>query len=92
MSETKTYRDHGASGPQADLPVWDDSVDHTRITKALHATPWPVEARVALAGYITAQSLQAAIHGFHDGPGADTSAGIARALRDLEEELARRRT
>ncbi|WP_427896718.1 hypothetical protein ACQHIV_42290 (plasmid) [Kribbella sp. GL6] len=90
MSTPKTYRDHGATGPQADLPVWDDTTDHGRITRTLYATNWPTDVSVTLAGYITAQSLQASEHGIHDGPSADTSAGIARALLDLEAELARR--
>jgi hypothetical protein len=87
MSDPKTYRDHGAAGPEADQPVWDDTTDHNRITQALHATDWPGEAKVTLAGFITAQSLQASALGFHGGPGADTSAGIAWALRDLERAL-----
>jgi hypothetical protein len=34
VSDPTTYRDHGAAGPEADLPVWDDTTDHGRITQA----------------------------------------------------------
>jgi len=77
----KTYRDHSATGPEAGLPVWDHNVDHARVTQVLYRHERPEDLVVALAGFITSVSLQAAENGFHDGHCADTSAGIARAAR-----------
>jgi hypothetical protein len=85
-----TYRDHGAAGPLADLAVWDDATDHARITKALYACDWPTKVTTTLAGFITAASLQASAHAVNDGPSADTAAGVAQTLSDLETELTRR--
>ncbi|SDU79427.1 hypothetical protein [Jiangella alkaliphila] len=48
----KTYRDHGAAGPQADQAVWDDATDQARITQTLHALDWPTKVKATLAGFI----------------------------------------
>ena len=48
----KTYRDHGAAGPQADQAVWDDPTDHARITQTLHALDWPTKVKATMAGFI----------------------------------------
>jgi hypothetical protein len=33
--------------------VWDDTTDQARITQEVHATDWPADAKVMLAGFIT---------------------------------------